>query len=158
MCTSAVTLFCTAAFAAGSSALLCILFLSNQPNGHILGIQTHVNCQLRCDGRESQHENRNSFVRVRSKDNYVVARGSTGHNGRRSVTPITRQVVDSAALDSMESDGGPGVVWLMVCKHSLLRQHPMSLMIFSHFLLLSVWFCSPFLIAELATHFMPSGN
>lgn len=110
----AVTLACTAAFAAGSTALLCILFLSNQPkNGTLLGIQARLDSPsntVKCDTKGPSAIANATHVVETNEATVTKSR----YNSRRSILPNAHQLDDGTNAASKDEPWPIGAVWLMV--------------------------------------------
>lgn len=121
----AVTLACTAAFAAGSTALLFfVVFLSRQPNnGNLLGIYDWPNnaATVKCDHPRSQRVNEIS-PRTNSKRFSTISKAAdtvdanreapnvkSRYSRRRSILSNTQQFDGEAKI----TDGPTGAIWLM---------------------------------------------
>ncbi|KAL7533506.1 hypothetical protein ACHAXR_005273 [Thalassiosira sp. AJA248-18] len=92
----AVTLAATAAFAAGSTALLCVLFLSSQAkNGNLLGIQARLDWP-------------NHAATVKC-DSSPIIRNRRHYGRRRSILPDTQ----TFGGDANSTEWPTGVIWLM---------------------------------------------
>jgi hypothetical protein len=108
-----VTLACTAAFAACSTALLCILFLSSQPNDSnnpLMRIQPRFTQPIvKCDNQQrSEHVVGNIESTTTSATTITPISRSYG---RRSLTSRVQQPSDVKKQAASEPIG---VIWLMV--------------------------------------------
>ena len=114
-----VTLACTAAFAACSTALLCILFLSSQPkdwNNPLMRIQPRFPQHIvKCDNQQ-RSEQVVGNVKSTTTSATTIKPISRSY-GRRSLTSRVQQPSDVKKQAASEPIG---VIWLMVrlCRYS----------------------------------------
>ena len=112
--TSAVTLACTAAFAAGSVALLCMFIVSGgqTSNGRYLSLQPPPDWPQ----NTLHHDNRGAFDQIKITDVVKVYEGTGGYHryGRRALRPNFR--TGHCDTDRVDQAWPTGAVWLMVSR------------------------------------------
>ena len=105
-----VTLACTAAFAACSTALLCILFLSSQPNDSnnpLTRIQPRF--PVKCDNQQRSEQVVGNVESTTTSATTI--KPISRSYGRRSLTSRVQQPSDVKKQAASEPIG---VIWLMV--------------------------------------------
>jgi hypothetical protein len=149
-----VTLACTAAFAAGSVALLCMFIVSGQTNsgGRLFGLPPPSDWPQ--NSVEYDHRGTSNHFKATNVVKVYEATGASNQYGRRALRPNFPTVGGDS--DHVDAVWPTGAVWLMVSRHSI---GPGVLVVLStdiaHY---SCCICSPFRTQERATHCTPFGS